>query len=159
MKVSFWDNFPKIGWVGWLIPPPPKKNGFIWVGWLITKPAKKNKSPRKSPFLTRISPFVFPNLTKTLGIFFWDLLLFNWYLSRGLGYSMGYPALLLHRRLRHLRPSRSRDFPPCPQSTLAPPPLWTGTCGLFGWSTNLIFENFDRNLIDIGRLLLKLIFY
>ena len=28
---------------------------------------KKSKSPRKPPFLTRISPFVFPNLTKTLG--------------------------------------------------------------------------------------------
>ena len=27
---------------------------------------KKTKSPRKSPFLSRISPFVFPNLTKTL---------------------------------------------------------------------------------------------
>ena len=27
---------------------------------------RKNKSPQKSPFLTRISPFVFPNLTKTL---------------------------------------------------------------------------------------------
>ena len=34
----------------------------IWVG-----DPKPTKSTRKSPFLTRISPFVFPNLTKTLG--------------------------------------------------------------------------------------------
>ena len=32
-----------------------------------SKLLKKNKSPRKSPFLTQISPFVFPNLAKTLG--------------------------------------------------------------------------------------------
>ena len=37
-----------------------------WGGSFPNRP-KKNKSPRKSPFLTRISPFVFPNLTKTLG--------------------------------------------------------------------------------------------
>ena len=32
-----------------------------------SKPLNPPKSPRKFPFLTRISSFVFPNLTKTLG--------------------------------------------------------------------------------------------
>ena len=44
--------FPKCGWVGWLIP----KQG-----------PNPSKAPRKSPFSTQISPFVFSNLTKTLG--------------------------------------------------------------------------------------------
>ena len=54
-KPFFWDIFPKCGWVGWLIP----KQG----------PNHSNppKLPRKLPFSTKISPFVFPNLTKTLG--------------------------------------------------------------------------------------------
>ena len=41
----------------------------IWVcGVVIPKPSPNPpKSPRKLPFFTRISPFVFPNLTKTLG--------------------------------------------------------------------------------------------
>ena len=39
-----WGNIPKYGWVGCLIPKPVQKNP-------------------KSPFLARISPFVFPNLT------------------------------------------------------------------------------------------------
>ena len=41
-----------------------------WGGWLPNKvqtPQNPPKSPRKSPFSTQISPFVFPNLTKTLG--------------------------------------------------------------------------------------------
>ena len=40
-----------------------------WGGWLPNKvqTPQKNKSPRKSPFLTRISPFALPNLTETLG--------------------------------------------------------------------------------------------
>ena len=46
------DIFPKCGWVGWLIP----KQG-----------PNPPKLPRKLPFSTKISPFVFPNLTKTLG--------------------------------------------------------------------------------------------
>ena len=41
-------KFPKCGWVGWLIPNRPQ----------ITP---------KIAFLTQISPFVSPNLTKTLG--------------------------------------------------------------------------------------------
>ena len=39
-------------------------------GWGCRFPNKvqnSSKSPRKSPLLTRISPFVFPNLTKILG--------------------------------------------------------------------------------------------
>ena len=49
-----------------------QKNFFFgWVGRLIPKqgpnPSKPPKSPRKSPFSTQISPFGFPNLTKTLG--------------------------------------------------------------------------------------------
>ena len=51
----FWDIFPKCGWVGWLIT----KQG--------PNPSKPPKSPRTSPFSTQISPFVFPNLTQTLG--------------------------------------------------------------------------------------------
>ena len=44
----------------------------MWVGWVAdsqtrSKPLNPPKSPRKFPFLTRISSFVFPNLTKTLG--------------------------------------------------------------------------------------------
>ena len=45
----------------------------MWVGWVAdsqtrSKPLKrKTKSPRKSPFSTQISPFVFQNLIKTLG--------------------------------------------------------------------------------------------
>ena len=54
-KKFFWDIFPKCGWVGWLIPKQ------------CSNPSKPPKSPRKSPFSTQISPFVFPNLTKTLG--------------------------------------------------------------------------------------------
>ena len=53
--VFFWEIFPKCGWVGWLIP----KQG--------PNPSKPPQLPRKSPFTTQISPFVFPNLTKTLG--------------------------------------------------------------------------------------------
>ena len=57
----------------------PKKTFFFgisfpnvggWGGWFPNKvqtPQKKNKSTRKSPFSTRITPFVFPNLIKTLG--------------------------------------------------------------------------------------------
>ena len=37
-----------------------------WGGWFPNK-VQTPKSPRKSPFLTQISPFLFPNLTKTLG--------------------------------------------------------------------------------------------
>ena len=57
-----------------------QKNSFffgylsqMWVGGVAdsqtrSKPLKKKtKLPRKSPFSTQISPFVFPNLTKTLG--------------------------------------------------------------------------------------------
>ena len=51
-KRFFWEIFPKCGWVGWLIP----KQG-----------PTPSKSPRKLPFSTRISTFVFPNLAKTLG--------------------------------------------------------------------------------------------
>ena len=39
-----------------------------WGGWFPNKvrtPQNPPKSPRKSPFSTQISPFVFPNLTKT----------------------------------------------------------------------------------------------
>ena len=46
---------PKCGWVGWLIP----KQG--------PNPSKPPKSPRKSPLSTRISFFVLPNLTESLG--------------------------------------------------------------------------------------------
>ena len=45
------ENFPKYGWVGWLIP----------------KPAQNTPNYPEIFFFTRISPFVFPNLTKTLG--------------------------------------------------------------------------------------------
>ena len=41
-----------------------------WGGWFSNKvqtPQNLPKSPRKSPFSTRILPFVLPNLTKTLG--------------------------------------------------------------------------------------------
>ena len=43
----------------------------MWVGGVAdsqtrSKPLNK-KSPQKSPFLTQISPLVFPNLTKTIG--------------------------------------------------------------------------------------------
>ena len=41
-----------------------------WGGWLPNKvqtPQNPPKLPRKSPFSTRISPFVLPNLTKTQG--------------------------------------------------------------------------------------------
>ena len=41
-----------------------------WGGWLPNKVQTLQnppKLPRKSPFSTQISPFVFPNLTKTLG--------------------------------------------------------------------------------------------
>ena len=51
-KTFFWEISPKCGWVGWLIP----KQG-----------QKTPKSPWKSTFSTGISPFVLPNLTKTLG--------------------------------------------------------------------------------------------
>ena len=54
-KRLFWEIFPKCGWMGWLIP----KQGPI--------PSKPPQITPKSPFLTQISPFVFPNLTKTLG--------------------------------------------------------------------------------------------
>ena len=50
----FWEISPKCGWVGWLIPNK------------VQTPQTHAKSPRKWPFLTRISPFVLPNLTKTL---------------------------------------------------------------------------------------------
>ena len=43
-----------------------QKNALFWERYL--KPAQiKTKSPWKTAFLTRSSPFVFPNLTKTLG--------------------------------------------------------------------------------------------
>ena len=61
-------------------PPPLQKETFflgdfslMWVGGVAdsqtrSKPLKKKtKSPQKLPFLTQISPFVLPNLTKTLG--------------------------------------------------------------------------------------------
>ena len=54
-KRFFGISFPNVGgWGGWF----PNK---------VQIPQKKTKSPRKSPFSTRISPIVFPNLTKTLG--------------------------------------------------------------------------------------------
>ena len=49
-KPFFWENFPKYGWVGWLIP----------------KPAQNPQITPKTPQLSRMSPFVFPNLTKNL---------------------------------------------------------------------------------------------
>ena len=41
----------------------------MWVGGVADSQTRSKplKSPRKSPFSTQISPFVFPNLTKTLG--------------------------------------------------------------------------------------------
>ena len=45
----------------------------MWVGGVADSQARSKplktppKSPRKSPFSTQISPFVFQNLTKTLG--------------------------------------------------------------------------------------------
>ena len=50
-KKNLWENSPKNGWVGWLVPKPTPKTP---------------KSPPKLPFVTQISPFVFLNLTKTL---------------------------------------------------------------------------------------------
>ena len=38
-----------------------------WGCWFPNKVQNSSKSPRKSPLFTRISPFVFPNLTKALG--------------------------------------------------------------------------------------------
>ena len=43
----------------------------MWVGGVADSQTRskplKTKLPRKSPFSTQISPFVFPNLSKTLG--------------------------------------------------------------------------------------------
>ena len=61
-----------------LIREGVKKNVFfgdlsqMWAGGVAdsqtrSKPLITPKSPRKWPFSTQISPFVFPNLTKTLG--------------------------------------------------------------------------------------------
>ena len=56
--------------------PSTTKNTFflgkysqIWVGGVADSQTgrKKTKPPQKSPLLTRISPLVFPNLTKTPG--------------------------------------------------------------------------------------------
>ena len=53
-----------------------QENNFLFFGKVFpnvadsqtrSKPLKKNKSPRKLPFLIRISPFVFPNLTNLNG--------------------------------------------------------------------------------------------
>ena len=53
-KFFFGKSFPNVGgWGGWF----PNK---------VQTPQNPPKLPRKSPFLTQISPFVFPNLTKTL---------------------------------------------------------------------------------------------
>ena len=51
-KLFFWEISPKCGWVGWLI----SKQG-----------PNPSKSPENCPFFTQKSPFVLPNLTKTLG--------------------------------------------------------------------------------------------
>ena len=51
----FGISFPNVGgWGGWF----PNK---------VQTPQNPPKLPQKSPFSTQISPFVFPNLTKTLG--------------------------------------------------------------------------------------------
>ena len=54
-KVKFGKVFPNVG--GW----------GVWFPNKVQTPQNPPKSPRKLPFLTQISPFVFPNLTKTLG--------------------------------------------------------------------------------------------
>ena len=52
-KESFFgESFPKCGYVGWLI---------------LKQGPNPSEPPRKSHFFTWVSPFVFPNLTKTLG--------------------------------------------------------------------------------------------
>ena len=54
-KRFFGTSFPNVGgWGGWF----PNK---------VQTPQNPTKSPRKSPFSTQILPFVFPNITKTLG--------------------------------------------------------------------------------------------
>ena len=54
-KRFFGRSFPNVGgWGGWF----PNK---------VQTPQTPPQIPRKSPFSTQISPFVFPNLTKTLG--------------------------------------------------------------------------------------------
>ena len=54
-RTFFGESFPKCGWLAWLIPKQSPNSSTT------------KKSSRKSPFSSRSSPFVFPNLTKTLG--------------------------------------------------------------------------------------------